>query len=212
MLSIIDKGDLSRVNTTYINRKSLNLLTCDYPNTFLRVGERYVALLLWLFRFRKGRETENFDYTGFALQFFEHCETHGFSVLLLGGELKEVDVFIRKLKVFCPNLNVEGYNGYMGVDECVLRYVNIKPDICVLGLGNPKQNLVLDRLANLGYVGIHTCGAFISQEGRLVPVYSKGRLPRWVMRSLKERGHFKRVLITSFTSLITILRLAVRRV
>lgn len=211
MSDIILARQLSQINTTYVNRKSIDLLTSSYQNTFLRVGEKYVALLLRLLNLRKTSETENFDYSGFAAKFFDSCVAEGYNLLVIGGKRDELSIFIGKLKTRFPGIKVVSEQGFSNLEHYIKLYEEIMPDVCVLGLGNPKQNILLELLANKGYVGIHTCGAFISQEGRHSPVYTSKRVPRWFQRSIKEKGHFKRVLITSFIALIDVLRFATKR-
>jgi UDP-N-acetyl-D-mannosaminuronic acid transferase (WecB/TagA/CpsF family) len=200
---LINKVELSKINYTYVNRNSLNLLDKDIPNTELRVGERYILFLLNIFRSEKIQSTNNFDFNGYGHKFFELCQKNKYSISLYGG----TDMEMKKFKSIIANrYNLEiinAHNGYEEIEFYVHQIMKNHSDVKILSLGNPKQNDILEILANQGILGMHTCGAFISQESlpKRNPI-----LPTWLFRSLTEKKHFFRTISTTISSAFFILK------
>ena len=204
---VLKKYNLNEINYTYINRKSLELLSDNDNNIKLRVGEKFILTLTNFFNVTNLKNTDNFDFSGYASDFFSVCQNKSYKMAIYGGSLEENSKFIKKISSkFKVNI-VDGKHGFFDNNYYVDRVKSLKVDIVLLGLGNPKQNIILSKLSKLSITGIHTCGAFISQEASSDKnYYNSSKLPRWLVRSFKEKGHFTRVLWTSLTSFFKIIK------
>jgi N-acetylglucosaminyldiphosphoundecaprenol N-acetyl-beta-D-mannosaminyltransferase len=105
------------------------------------------------------------------------CESAGQSIYLLGSEPGVAAEATRRLHRWYPGLNVVGtHHGYFEPgsphDERVVEDINAKrPDIVLVGMGSPKQELWVERNAHLLDTDVvWTVGALFD--------YVSGRVPR----------------------------------
>jgi len=110
------------------------------------------------------------------------CEADGISLYLLGSEPGAAREATRRLRRWHPDLDVVGaHHGYFEADtphnERVLEDINAcRPNILLVGMGSPKQELWVDRYADRLDVDIlWTVGALFHYVSGRVP-----RAPRWV--------------------------------
>ena len=110
------------------------------------------------------------------------CEADGISLYLLGSEPGAAREAARRLRRWHPDLDVVGaHHGYFEADtphnERVLEDINAcRPNILLVGMGSPKQELWVDRYADRLDVDIlWTVGALFDYVSGRVP-----RAPRWV--------------------------------
>ena len=208
----LSRYNLTGSNLGYINRLNINLLYKNHNNINFRVGEKYVLNLLRKVRITNVDLTDNFDFTGFAHQFFNLCCEKNYTISIYGGSSDEIKSFVNKINSIY-NLNIVDYfDGYQPEIFYLDRVKTVNSDIKILGLGNPKQDDILLKLAQSNFLGIYTCGGFISQESRFKNNFydNYSFLPRWAIRSIFEKNHFKRVFFSSLTSLFKIIRLGYR--
>lgn len=200
--NLVDSYELNQINYTYLNRNALSLLKTDIPNTKYRVGERFILNIINLFEKDKIVTTDNFDFTGYADSFFNICREKNYKISVYGGSDSELNFFVNNLRQSYDLSFVDLYHGYMSSDFYVKRIADFSADIVILGLGNPKQNIVLANSAYEGKTGIHTCGAFISQYS--IRFNRSNNLPRWLYRSITEKNHFFRTIKLTLTSVFKI--------
>lgn len=110
------------------------------------------------------------------------CELGGQSIYLLGSEPLHAAEAATKLERLYPQLNVVGaHHGYFELgsphDERVVEDINARrPDIVLVGMGTPKQELWVQRNAErLDGTVLWTVGALLDYVAGRVP-----RAPRWL--------------------------------
>jgi N-acetylglucosaminyldiphosphoundecaprenol N-acetyl-beta-D-mannosaminyltransferase len=110
------------------------------------------------------------------------CEARRISLYLLGSEPGTAREAARRLRRWHPNLEVAGHHhGYFEAEtshnERVLEDINARrPNILLVGMGSPKQELWVDRYAHRLDVDIlWTVGALFDYVSGRVP-----RAPRWL--------------------------------
>jgi N-acetylglucosaminyldiphosphoundecaprenol N-acetyl-beta-D-mannosaminyltransferase len=110
------------------------------------------------------------------------CERAGQSLYLLGSEPPFAREAARKLERYYPQLHIAGaHHGYFELDSPharrVVEDINAKqPDIVLVGMGTPKQELWIERHAHqLDADVLWTVGALLDYVAGRVP-----RAPRWL--------------------------------
>jgi N-acetylglucosaminyldiphosphoundecaprenol N-acetyl-beta-D-mannosaminyltransferase len=110
------------------------------------------------------------------------CQESGLSLYLLGSEPGSSAEAAAALKRWYPRLDVRGtHHGYFGLDtphsERVLEHVaEIKPDILLVGMGTPQQELWVERNHDrIDASVVWTVGALFDYVSGRVP-----RAPRWI--------------------------------
>ena len=110
------------------------------------------------------------------------CEAAGSSVYLLGSDPPIAQQAAARLKRWYPDLNIAGsHHGYFDLDsphsERVIEDINARdPDIVIVGMGTPKQELWVQRNAHrLNADVLWTVGALLDYIAGRVP-----RAPRWL--------------------------------
>jgi N-acetylglucosaminyldiphosphoundecaprenol N-acetyl-beta-D-mannosaminyltransferase len=110
------------------------------------------------------------------------CELSGQSLYLLGSEPPIAHQAAERLRSWYPQLRVAGaHHGFFAVDsphnERVLEDIREhQPQIVLVGMGSPKQELWVDRYADeLGGAVVWTVGALFDYVSGHVP-----RAPRWL--------------------------------
>jgi len=110
------------------------------------------------------------------------CELGGQSVYLLGAEPGVTAEAARRLDRWYPRLRIAGtHHGYFDIgsahDDRVVEDINArKPDIVLVGMGTPKQELwVAENAARLETDVVWTVGALFDYVSGRVP-----RAPRWL--------------------------------
>jgi N-acetylglucosaminyldiphosphoundecaprenol N-acetyl-beta-D-mannosaminyltransferase len=110
------------------------------------------------------------------------CELSGQSIYLLGSEPPTAQEAAARLRRFYPRLNVVGaHHGYFDIgsphgDRVIEDIVERRPQIVLVGMGTPKQELWVDRYADqLGGAVVWTVGALFDYVSGHTP-----RAPRWL--------------------------------
>lgn len=131
----------------------------------------------------------SFDFTSLAKIVLEDAEICSKSILFIGGSDLDIIKFRKNIKNAYPLLNFYCIHGYHSCQSIYLNEINkYNPDILVVGLGYPKQELFYNNLINHydNFIG-YTCGAFISQTSNNInyyPKYIDKYNLRWVYRAL----------------------------
>lgn len=120
------------------------------------------------------------------------------SIYLFGSEEEVVQKSVDKIKKEYPKIVIKGFsNGYVkDKDKVFKEIIKKEPDICLVALGIPQQELLINKYFDKAKKGI-----FIGVGGSF-DVYSetKKRAPKlfiklnleWLYRLLKEPGRIKR--------------------
>jgi N-acetylglucosaminyldiphosphoundecaprenol N-acetyl-beta-D-mannosaminyltransferase len=110
------------------------------------------------------------------------CELSGSSIYLLGSEPPIAHEASARLRRWYPRLEIAGaHHGYFALDsphnDRVIEDINAaRPDIVLVGMGTPKQELWVDRYADrLDGAVVWTVGALFDYVSGHTP-----RAPRWL--------------------------------
>jgi N-acetylglucosaminyldiphosphoundecaprenol N-acetyl-beta-D-mannosaminyltransferase len=110
------------------------------------------------------------------------CELSGQSIYLLGSEPPIAHEAAGRLERWYPRLHIAGaHHGFFELDsphnERVIEHINERrPEIVLVGMGTPKQELWVDRYADrLGGAVVWTVGALFDYVSGQTP-----RAPRWL--------------------------------
>jgi N-acetylglucosaminyldiphosphoundecaprenol N-acetyl-beta-D-mannosaminyltransferase len=140
------------------------------------------------------------DLTSFANNVFNDAISNNLKVLFIGGESQEICSFRSNISSLYPKLSFANIDGYKCNFEIYKNYVkSYQPNILFVGLGFPKQELLLLELNECysPFVG-YTCGAFISQtsQKKIYYPYLINQLNlRWLYRALTCHHVRKRLII-----------------
>ncbi len=135
------------------------------------------------------------------------------SFYFVGGEEKVIQKTIIKLKSDFPQINICNYrNGYIKSekekDELIDDILGCKPDIVCVGLGSPKQELLMEELQQVHsamYLGLG--GSFDVYIGNVkrAPIWWVNNNLEWAYRLIKQPSRIKRQihLIKFFIKLVS---------
>ncbi|MEW5798545.1 MAG: WecB/TagA/CpsF family glycosyltransferase [Bacteroidota bacterium] len=147
---------------------------------------------------------ENLNGTDFTPKVLRMAEEEGWSVFLLGAEESIVRQCCNQLYKTYPDLRIAGYrDGYFGIDEekKVVEQVNAaRPDILLVALGTPKQEIWLTRYAHDLNVNVAMAVGglfdFLSLTKKRAPVWMRRLGIEWLFRFLHEpSAKWKRIII-----------------
>ncbi len=134
---------------------------------------------------------------------FEEYKDGSASFYFWGSKPGVADKAMEKIKEKYPNLNVVGaHTGYFTPEEenqIVEEIKTLKPDILLVGLGAPKQEITINKYINDGIfkIGIGCGGSIdvIAGEVKRAPkLFIKLHL-EWFYRLLKQPTRWKRMLV-----------------
>jgi len=143
--------------------------------------------LLWAARLRGEPLTERVAGSSLIFSLTEAAARHGRSIYLLGGRPGVPERAGRELRRRYPGLNVAGADappvGFdatpQGIGVVRGRLTSAVPDIVYVGLGFPKQERLIARLApSFPRAWFVACGAAIPMAAGALP-----RAPRWMQRA-----------------------------
>lgn len=145
----------------------------------------------------------SFDMTSLAPKVFNSAIQRNKSVFFIGSDEESIMGFVKVIKLNFKELSIKGFrNGYFADDnerEDVLNNIAIKnPDIVIVGMGTPLQELFLVELKGKGWKGSgFTCGGFIHQtiaNSNYYPDFFDRYNLRWLYRMFDEPKLIKRYL------------------
>lgn len=129
---------------------------------------------------------------------FKSADINKKSIYLLGAKEEVVGTLVNKIKSDYPNVNILGYkNGYIkDKDAAFEEIIRLKPDIILVALGIPSQELLIDKYYDRFEKGIMigVGGSFDVLSGtkkRAPQIFIKLNL-EWLYRIAKEPKRFKR--------------------
>lgn len=150
--------------------------------------------------------------------------TTGRSVFFLGGAPGVADAAIEAMRAEYPQINIVGsYCPPFGFEKNAAEWSNMseqlfaaQPDIVLVGLGSPKQDVVIDRLRpilpNTWWLGVGATFSFLSGKVGRAPVWMQRCGLEWLHRLLSEPTRLaKRYLIDDVPFALWLMWRAVRR-
>lgn len=134
---------------------------------------------------------------------FEEYKDGSASFYFWGSKPGVADTAMAKIKEKYPNLNVVGaHTGYFSAEEeveIIKEISELKPDILLVGIGSPKQEIIINKYINEGIfkIGIGCGGSIdvIAGEVKRAPkLFIKLHL-EWFYRLLKQPTRLKRMMV-----------------
>ena len=129
---------------------------------------------------------------------FEYCNQYSKNIFLLGAKQEVLEKLVNVLERNYPNAHICGYeNGYVENKQAVFDKIpNLEPDVVLVALGIPEQELLIYKNLNQFNKGIFVGvgGSFDVLSGtkkRAPKIFIKLHL-EWLYRILKEPKRLKR--------------------
>ncbi|WP_246218989.1 WecB/TagA/CpsF family glycosyltransferase [Pseudomonas izuensis] len=153
-----------------------------------------------------GRPVErvSFDFTSIADPVLRLAEQQGRRVYFVGARQVELDLFLHKIRVRYPHLQIAGFHdGYFDTAQAQRIHADIRDsaaDILITGLGAGLQEQFVEDALSQGFGGVaFTCGGFIRQEATATHNYYPDIINRLHLRAFyrmyREPHTIKRYLI-----------------
>ena len=122
----------------------------------------------------------------------------GYSLYLFGAKKEVLESLVFKIQKEYPNIKLLGYeNGYVAnKEEIMKKIVSMKPDICLVAMGIPMQEKLINKYFKKAKKGIYlgVGGSFDVLSGtkkRAPKLFIKLNL-EWLYRIIKEPRRLKR--------------------
>lgn len=193
--------------TTYLNPYSYLVLRKTRPDLASIDKVHCDGILLAMLLRLTGRRARrrSFDMTSMARNVFSDAECTRKRLYLVGGEPGVSSQAASLFRTEYPDLTIVGVESGFFEDINQRRHVislivDVAPDICVVGMGAPRQEEFLIELKDAGWRGEgYTCGGFFHQTvNGGVEYYPKwmDRLHlRWLYRMIDEPKLIRRYLV-----------------
>ncbi len=175
-----------RTTACYANAHTVNMASRD--STFRRVlAESDVlyadgASVVWASRYAAERLPERMTSADYFPRFARRCADLGLSMYLLGGRRGIAEAASERLRAESPRLKIVGVqHGYFALDcsDEVIDDINAaRPDVLVVGMSSPRQELWLSRYGDQLEGPVRWCvGALFDYLAGV-----EKRAPRWLCR------------------------------
>lgn len=142
--------------------------------------------------------TERITGVEIVQELFKILNETGKGIYLLGAKREVVEKLVERLHVEYPNLNVLGYqDGYVKDKDAVFEeIVSLKPDVVLVALGIPAQEILIrkhyEKFEKGIFVGVGGSFDVLSGTKKRAPeIFIKLNL-EWLYRIAKEPKRFKR--------------------
>lgn len=194
---------------------------CSSPNSVLHTIYRQAALSLCdsrilekMLRFKGKEVQEVIPGSDLTKYLFDHVLTGSDKVLVVGVE----DVFMDKLRVLYPSLNIQHINPSMGfikkeeeVSSLLDQIKNINANYVFLCVGSPRQEILADKISTCGMVGgVGLCvGAsilFIVGAEQRAPILFQRFHLEWAYRIFQDPRRLALRYFKNFLSLPAIMK------
>jgi N-acetylglucosaminyldiphosphoundecaprenol N-acetyl-beta-D-mannosaminyltransferase len=177
------------------------------------------TLLLWSSRLLGVPLPEKISGSDLALPLMERAEREGWRVFLFGGAAGVADRAAAKLKERFPRIVIVGTDS-THVDmnapasaraDTIARIRDAKPDLVLVALGAPKQELFIDEAAGplrpAVLIGVGATVDFIAGTMKRAPAWISGAGLEWLYRLAQEPGRlWKRYLVRDPRFLLILIR------
>ncbi len=137
----------------------------------------------------------SFDMTSLAPKIFSYASRHNKTIYFIGSTEENISKFSRVFSLQYPKVKVKGVrNGFFSSIDERKTFVNdikdVNPDIVIVGMGTPSQDLMISDLKKkLVNNPIYCCGGFFHQSSKGLHYYPTifNRLNiRWIYRIIDE--------------------------
>ncbi|MGL1935239.1 MAG: WecB/TagA/CpsF family glycosyltransferase [Fibrobacterales bacterium] len=188
---------------TFINPYSYQQIrTGKYLQSFSHIlcDSFYLAKFFNLFSISK-ESRYSFDMTSLAPKVFSWCESEHKSVYFIGSTQENISQYIETFSKSYPTVTIAGYrHGFFTStkerEEYLTAIKELNPDVVIVGMGAPLQEMFLSDLVSTGWSGTgFTCGGFIHQSTESIQYYPKwvdSLQVRWLYRIYDEPKLFTR--------------------
>lgn len=149
----------------------------------------------------KGIVQERIPGIDFARELIKSCCIKGNVISLIGAKQEIIELAVKKLQDEFKGLNISySRNGYFAEseeDEIINNLVDSKPQLVLVALGAPKQELFIDKcrkfLPNAVFIGVG--GSFDVWAGVVerAPKFFQIMRLEWLYRTIKQPERFKRI-------------------
>lgn len=143
---------------------------------------------------------------------FEYCNEFKKSIFLLGAKEEIVNKLVKVINTNYPNAIIAGYeNGYVEDKQAVFDKISsIKPDVVLVALGIPHQELLiynnLDKFNKGIFVGVGGSFDVLSGAKKRAPKIFRKLHLEWLYRILKEPKRFNRFFNSNVKYVFTIIK------
>lgn len=172
--------------------------------------------LVWASRIKGCPVPERVNGTDLMVDLCEEAAHAGRSVYFLGGNPGTAQKTAEIMKAENPELEVAGFScpdfGFESdidtLEDILVELETIKPDIVFVGLGSPKQDVLINmfrmKLPETWWLGVGVSFSFVSGEVQRAPAWAKTSGFEWLFRLLAEPKRLaKRYLIQGMPFLFT---------
>jgi len=143
---------------------------------------------------------------------FEYCNEYGKSIFLLGAKKEVIEKLVKVINEKYSNVNICGYeNGYVeDKQEVFNRIAELKPDVVLVALGIPNQELLiynnLEKFDKGIFVGVGGSFDVLSGVKRRAPkIFRKLKL-EWLYRITTEPKRLKRFFKSNIKYIVKIIK------
>ena len=120
------------------------------------------------------------------------------SLYLFGSKQEVLDDLVAKIKKEYPNIVLLGYtNGYVKDKDKVFKtIIDLRPDVCLVALGIPMQELLINKYFSKVkkgiYIGVGGSFDVLSGQKKRAPKFFINHNLEWLYRIIKEPKRLKR--------------------
>ncbi len=203
---------------TFINFYSITIAQ-KYPIKYSKfdyiASDGFLLTIIFNILIKKTTKRISFDMSSLAPIIFQFAIDHNKSIYFIGSKDKEIEQFVTTIQKNFPLLNIIGYrHGYFQDEEekfiILQNIISIVPDIIIIGMGIPAQDIFAINLKEKGFTGtIYTCGGFIHQTQTKKNYYPKiinSTNTRFLYRIAKEKHVFQRIIKSIFPFILFVYR------
>lgn len=207
-LHLFQKDDLyALIKKSFIQKEKTSIFYCDFrllnynlknelnvkgKNIYCYPDSTGVYFTLKLLLSRYASSFKKLISTDINIELLKIANEHNLSLFLLGSKEEVLQLFINQVSQNYPNIRIVGYlNGYGDLKDNVVEKINdCNPDILLVGLGVPKQELwIIENYDKLNTKLIITVGAFFSLYSghiRRAPKLLRTLSLEWLVRLINE--------------------------
>lgn len=133
-----------------------------------------------------------------AQYLFDIANKNAYSMCLFGTKKEIIEALVNKVKKEYPNIKLLGYSdGYVSnKDKVMKKIVKLKPDICIVGLGIPKQEKLVykyfDKFDKGIFIGVGGALDVLSGYKKRAPKFFIKTNTEWLYRIICEPTRMKR--------------------
>lgn len=220
------KDDFSKEIFESLKKNQKRFIITANPETFMRASKdkhyhsivmsEYTTIipdgisLVKLSKKYKIKLKERITGVDMTLQLLKFCNELSKSIYLYGASDDTITSLVEKIKIEYPKINILGYkNGYNNDPDKVFKDIlKKKPDVILVALGIPKQDLIIskyyDEFKKGIFMGVGGSFDVISGKKKRAPkIFIKLNL-EWLYRIIKEPKRIGRFIKNNFVFLIKV--------